>query len=317
MATTEMKRTNVSVGAVDLHVVELGAGKPVLFCHGFPDVWIGWRRQMEAVAAAGYRAIAFDSRGYGRSSGPDDPLAYTPYHTIGDIVGLLDVLDLPQAAVVGHDFGAGAAWYAGLLRADRFPALFAISVPFVRPGNPSYFELMARAGQQDAFYMFQQRKPEADLQWADARTSYPGFLYWSSGSPPLEDQWDPCDTARPMWRAAPVPCPPWADPADVSYAIREFERTGFGKPLNSYRSLQAFFDLAQIWRGRKLECPAFFLAGERDGIARLRPYDEPAMRQDVPNLVGFRVLANVGHWPHREAADVTNELLVTFLKQAY
>jgi len=57
-----MKHSQIAVGDVELHVVELGTGQPVLFCHGFPDVWIGWRKQMEAVAAAGYRAIASGAR---------------------------------------------------------------------------------------------------------------------------------------------------------------------------------------------------------------------------------------------------------------
>ena len=59
-----MNHSQVDVGDVELHVVELGQGRPVVFCQGFPDVWIGWRKQMEAVAAAGYRAIAIDMRGY-------------------------------------------------------------------------------------------------------------------------------------------------------------------------------------------------------------------------------------------------------------
>ena len=95
-----MEHNQVRVGDVELHVAELGSGPAVLFCHGFPDVWIGWRRQMGALADAGYRAVALDMRGYGRSSAPDDPLAYTPLHAIGDLVGLMDVLGLARAAIV-------------------------------------------------------------------------------------------------------------------------------------------------------------------------------------------------------------------------
>lgn len=134
-----MQHSQIDVGDVKLHVVEFGSGPAVVFCHGFPDVWIGWRRQMEALAAAGYRAIAIDMRGYGRSSGPDDPFAYTALHAIGDLVGLLDILALPHVAIVGHDFGAAVAWYATLLRPDRFRAVFAISVPLLPPGGPSLF----------------------------------------------------------------------------------------------------------------------------------------------------------------------------------
>jgi len=67
---------------------------------------------MEAVAAEGYRAISLDMRGYGRSSAPADPTQYTVFQTVGDLIGLLDALDLAQVVIVGHDFGASVAWNA-------------------------------------------------------------------------------------------------------------------------------------------------------------------------------------------------------------
>jgi hypothetical protein len=77
---------------ISLHVTEQGEGPAVLFCHGFPDTSYTWRRQMTAISSAGYRAIAPDMRGYGRSSAPADAALYTPLHTAGDLVGLLDAL---------------------------------------------------------------------------------------------------------------------------------------------------------------------------------------------------------------------------------
>ena len=179
----------------------------MLLCHGFPDLWRGWRLQMEALAAAGYRAIALDMRGYGRSSAPADPLLYTPFHTVGDLVGLLDALDLMKVTVVGHDFGANVAWNAALLRPDRFTAVFGVSVPFLPLGGPSLLETMAASGARN-FNMFDQIRPEADARWADAAVTYPSFLYWSSGSPPPAERWNPFDGIDGMVRPAPVSCPP-------------------------------------------------------------------------------------------------------------
>ena len=308
-----MKHSQISVGSIELHVVEHGAGKPVLFCHGFPDVWIGWRRQMEAIADAGYRAIAVDMRGYGRSGGPEEPTAYTPFHTTGDLVGLLDALSLATVMLVGHDFGASTSWYAAMMRPDRFTAVFAISVPYLPPGGPSLFDAMAAAGQADRFYMFKQRAPEADELWADAKTSYPGFLYWSSGAPAPEDRWDPFDVERGMWRQSPVAIPPWADAEDIAYGVAEFERTGFHRPLNYYRSLQPFFDLGKAFKGVTVRQPAFFLSGEVDGVNKIRKFTEEQLREVVPGLRGMRELPGIGHWVHREAPDITNALLVDFL----
>ena len=309
-----MHHSQVDVGDVELHVVELGQGEPVVFCHGFPDVWIGWRKQMEAVAAAGYRAIAIDMRGYGGSTGPEESGAYTPFHTVADLVGLLDALGLPSATVVGHDFGAATAWSAAMMRPDRFTAVFGISVPYLPLGGPSLFEAMEVVGKADSFYMFRQREPEADARWANARITYPGLLYWSSASPAPEDRWDPFETTRAMYRQAPVSFPPWADPADIEYAITEFERTGFHRPLNYYRSLQAFFDLGKAYKGAVISQPAFFLTGDADGVNKIRPVDEAELRRTVPGLRGVRVLPNAGHWVHREVPEATNALLLKFLR---
>jgi hypothetical protein len=68
----EFKEYEVAANGITLHVTEIGHGPVVLFCHGFPDTSYTWRQQMKAVASAGFRAIAPDMRGYGRSSSPPD-----------------------------------------------------------------------------------------------------------------------------------------------------------------------------------------------------------------------------------------------------
>jgi pimeloyl-ACP methyl ester carboxylesterase len=101
---------------------------------------------MKAVASAGYRAIAPDMRGYGRSSAPPDASLYTPLHTAGDLVSLLDALNISSAVIVGHDWGAAHAWNAALMRPDRFKAVFCLSVPYVPRGDVSVFERMRISG---------------------------------------------------------------------------------------------------------------------------------------------------------------------------
>lgn len=308
-----MRHSQVTVGPVELHVVEHGEGPPVLLCHGFPDVWRGWRLQMEALAAAGYRAIAPDMRGYGRSAAPADPLLYTPFHTVGDLVGLLDALELPAVTVVGHDFGASVAWNAALLRPDRFTAVFGASVPFMPLGGRTFLQDIAEAGATD-FYMFDQMRPEADAQWADAAVTYPSFLYWSSGSPPPADRWNPFTGNASMVRPAPVARPAWADPDDVAYAVAEFQRTGFHAPLNYYRAIQPFFDASAAFKGLVIRQPSFFLIGELDGLNAMRRTTEADLRPGLPGLLGFVQLSGVGHWPNREAPDAFNEALLGFLR---
>ena len=83
-----MKHHRIDTNDLTLHVLEMGKGPVVLFAHGFPDAWRGWRRQMDAVAAAGYRAVALDMRGDGESSAPDDASLYTILYSVGDLIGV-------------------------------------------------------------------------------------------------------------------------------------------------------------------------------------------------------------------------------------
>src|SRR6266478_5271417 len=100
----------IETNGIRMHLAEAGSGPTVLLCHGFPECWYSWRHQLEALAAAGYRAIAPDMRGYGQTDKPDAIDQYTLLHLTGDMVGLLDAIGTDQAVVVGHDWGAPVAW---------------------------------------------------------------------------------------------------------------------------------------------------------------------------------------------------------------
>jgi pimeloyl-ACP methyl ester carboxylesterase len=309
-----LKDYDIITNGITLHVTEQGKGPPVLFCHGFPDTAYTWRRQMRAVAAAGYRAIAPDMRGYGRSSAPVDAGVYTPLHTAGDLVGLLDALQLPSAVLVGHDWGATHAWNAALMRPDRFGAVFCLSVPYVPRGEVSVFERMRTSGYQDRFYMFEQIRPEADQIWADASVTIPGALFWASGSAPAGTRWSPLDPGRSLHRPASGPLPPWAEPDYVQHNVAEFHRTGFHGGLNYYRAAEPYFDLSAPFKGIKIAQPSFFIWGQADGLRELYPLTIDQMRAGLPGLVGGLELDNVGHWVQHEAANLVSDQLVTFLR---
>ncbi len=308
------KSYDVGANGISLSVTEQGEGPAVLFCHGFPDTSYTRRRQMSAVASAGFRAIAPDMRGYGRSSAPADATVYTPLQTAGDLVGLLDALNIPSAVLVGHDWGATHAWNAALMRPDRFRAVFCLSVPYVPRGNVSVFERMRKSGQQDRFYMFEQIRPDADEVWADAAVTIPGILYWASGSAPADARWSPLDPARSLHRPAPGPLPSWAKADYVSHNVAEFQRTGFHGGLNYYRAAESYFDLSAVFKGAKIAQPSYFIWGTMDGLRELYSLTLDQMRDGLPGLVGGAELDAVGHWVQHEAADVVSEHLLGFLR---
>jgi pimeloyl-ACP methyl ester carboxylesterase len=309
-----LRAYDIAANGITLHVTEQGVGPAVLFCHGFPDTSYTWRRQMGVVASAGYRAIAPDMRGCGRSSAPADAALYTPLHTAGDLVGLLDALKIPSAVLVGHDWGATHAWAAALMRPDRFTAVFCLAVPYVPRGDASTFERMRAAGRQDDFYMFEQIRPDADQTWADAAVTIPGALYWASGSAPADERWSPMDRARSLYRPAPGPLPPWAESGYVAHNISEFQRTGFHGGLNYYRAAEPYFHLSAVWMGAKIKQPSFYIAGKMDGLRELYPLAPDQIRSGLPGLLGSLDLDNVGHWIQHEASAEVSGQLVTFLR---
>ena len=131
------------INGLDIHVLESGfeqKGRPaVLLLHGFPEIAYSWRKQLPALAAAGYHAIAPDQRGYGRTTGwsADYDADLSPFRFMGllrEAIGVLYALGHRTAeAVVGHDFGAAAASFHALVRPDIFKRMVLMSAPFGGP----------------------------------------------------------------------------------------------------------------------------------------------------------------------------------------
>jgi pimeloyl-ACP methyl ester carboxylesterase len=98
----------------------------IVLVHGFASNmrvnWIdpGW---VDTLTKAGWRVVAFDHRGHGRSDKPHDPAAYTPEAMVGDLVALVDHLSIRRAALFGYSMGARVSAFAGRLHRDRFPLL--------------------------------------------------------------------------------------------------------------------------------------------------------------------------------------------------
>ncbi|HLI41348.1 MAG TPA: alpha/beta hydrolase [Streptosporangiaceae bacterium] len=99
---------SVSANGTRFHVAEAGDGPLVLLLHGFPEFWWAWRHQLASLAAAGFRAVAVDLRGYGGSDKP--PRGYDLVTAAADAAGLVRALGEANAVVVGHDWGGLIAW---------------------------------------------------------------------------------------------------------------------------------------------------------------------------------------------------------------
>ncbi len=107
---SELRDGYAEVGDQRLHYVETGEGPLVILLHGFPEFWYGWRLQLEPLAAAGFRVVAPDLRGYNLSSKPDGVAAYASDQLVADIRGLIRERGAESAHLVGHDWGGTVAW---------------------------------------------------------------------------------------------------------------------------------------------------------------------------------------------------------------
>jgi len=316
----EITHRNVQANGIAIHVAEAGSGPLVLLLHGFPELWYSWRHQLPALAGAGYRAVAPDMRGYGRTDRPAEIGRYTQLHAAGDVVGLLDALGAEQAVVVGHDWGAPVAWNTALVRPDRVRGVVGLSVPYAPRGPVSLLTAM-RSILGDGFYMSYFQAPdvaEAELE-RDVTRTIKGFLGGASGESEGES---PRQLVVPPGGGIldvlpePAALPPWLTEADVDYYVAEFERTGFAGGLNWYRTIDLAWELTAAWQGAKVTTPALYVAGDRDLVVHF-----PGMQQligglqaFVPHLRRTLMLPGCGHWTQQERPDEVNAALLEFLR---
>jgi epoxide hydrolase 4 len=122
------------INGIALHVVLAGpaSGKPLVFLHGFPEFWFGWRHQIDHFVSSGYRLIIPDQRGYNLSEKPAGIASYSIDLLAKDVVGVLDAVTDSKAFVVGHDWGAAVTWYLAARYSKRVSRTAMLSVPHPR-----------------------------------------------------------------------------------------------------------------------------------------------------------------------------------------
>jgi len=326
-AVTDVTQRDVDLGEVTLRVLEAGdPGAPaVLLCHGFPELAHSWRHQLPVLAAAGYRVIAPDQRGYGASSVPDQVEAYGIGELTGDLAHLLDALSVQQAVVVGHDWGALVAWEMARLHPERVRAVVGVSVPHVTwPARPT--ELMRAVHGDRFFYIlyFQQvGPPERELE-ADVRRTLALTLHAASGAgragrdlpaelPPMEGTGFLSGWGDPPALPYAGPEGPWLTEEDLGVYAAAFERSGFFGPVSWYRNLDANHERFGHLPVDRISMPSAFIGGALDPVLVMDPGGVERMRSTLPDFRGAVVLDGVGHWTQQEAPAAFNEALLGML----
>ncbi len=333
----------LDIDGTRIYAVEQGRGPLVLLVHGFPELAYSWRHQLPALAAAGYRAVAIEQRGYGRSSKFWDPQAYRIDHLAADIVGVIEALGESQAVIVGHDWGAPVVWSTAWMHPHAVRGVVGMSVPFAGraligvPGNPfgeheleAYQAELAGPG-QDFYHTYWSgldaivEEIEADLHgWirdlvysvSGECLSAAGFDLGAADPITLIRGSALCIPHGAKMRerfSTPETLPPWLSAADLAVYVEAFERSGFHGPLSYYRNLPADWVVLEPYAGTPLAPPACFIGAEYDvatwwGAEALARADEV-----MADFRGHTVLPGCGHWIQQERAQDTNRLLLDFL----
>ncbi|GAA3014483.1 alpha/beta fold hydrolase [Kitasatospora sp. NPDC127116] len=318
--SADLRHRTIEAPAGRLHLVEQGTGPLVLLVHGFPESWYSWRRQLPALAAAGYRAVALDVRGYGRSSKPAATDAYRMLDLVEDNVALVRALGEETAVVVGHDWGSSIAAASALLHPEVFRAVALLSVPYAPPGGPRPTDVFAQMGGDQEFYVSYFQEPgraEAEME-PDLRGWLAGFYAaMSADTMPAQGEPDPHFVTRTGGRLRDRfpggKLPAWLTEDDLDVYAGEFERTGMTGALNRYRNMDRDWeDLAQ-YGGAPITQPSLFIGGALDASTTWMADAIDAYPATLPALASTHILDGCGHWIQQERPEEVNRLLTAWL----
>lgn len=308
----------VDVNGVRLRVAEAGPrdGPVVILAHGFPELAYSWRHQIPALAAAGYRVLAPDQRGYGGSSRPPAVESYDIAALTGDLIGLLDAVGAQRGAVIGHDWGAVVAWSTPLLHPGRVAAVAGLSVPPVpRPLTPPTEAFRRIFGTNFFYILYFQQPGVADAEMAgDPERALRRML---GGMRTPQDE----ATALRMLAAGPegfidrLPepqrLPDWLSAAELEHYVAEFTRTGFTGALNWYRNFERNWQIMATPVASTIDAPALFVGGDDDPVLKFTRTDRA--REVVVGPYRSVMLEGAGHWIQQERPEEINAELLDFL----
>jgi pimeloyl-ACP methyl ester carboxylesterase len=310
------------VNGIRMHYIDEGEGPLVILLHGFPYLWYMWRRQIGALAKAGFRVVVPDQRGFGQTDRPDSIEAYDMSQAVGDMVGLMKALGETSAVIVGHDLGAWVAQSAAMLRPDLFRGLVMLNTPVPPRGKirPTVgLQEMAKGRVFHHLYFQQIGKPDRELA-SDPRKTLRSMYYSVSGSAVGAERWRLfIEAGEPILNAftEPKEFPSWLSARAIDYYVDEYTRTGFTGAINYYRCRDRNWEITSFLDGAVVRQPSMFIGGAAD--PSLEPIELRGLYDQFDTyLSGLQkkvLLPGVGHSAAEESVDQVNALLLEFLEQ--
>jgi pimeloyl-ACP methyl ester carboxylesterase len=280
----ELREGYAEVGDQRLHYVEAGDGPLLVLLHGFPEFWYGWRQQIKPLAAAGFRVVAPDMRGYNLSSKPDGAAAYCTDQLTADIRDLIHERGAESALLVGHDWGGSVAWATAMQHPEVVDRLAILNAAHPRKLSQG----LHHPGQlRRSWYFFFFDLP--DLPESVARADHWRFLRHF-----LRDARPGSFTQEDMERYIDA----WSQPGAASGMINYYRNSVRQSPKRAEAEI------------RPIQARTLVIWGERDRY--LDPELAEPDHDDVPNLDHVERLPDASHWVHHDEPERVTQLLTGF-----
>jgi len=288
-------------------------GAPLILVHGWPEIAYSWKLTVPALAAAGYRVITYDLRGFGSSDVPLADADYAMPQLVADMEAVMDGYGIAQATIIGHDWGGSIVWHAARMIPQRVSKVIGICVPHTARApapplkiiekrlSPKHYFLEYKyrpdevadvfAKDPDGFFRLMFRGvPEgavADETFTFIPTKFEAFL--KAGSPPLKGQ--------------------VLNETDRAVFTQAYTKTGFRSGMNLYRNIDVNWQLAEGMSDRIAQ-PVLMISPERDLL--LPPQLAEPMKDMVADFTQVRI-ADCGHWAMWEKPAQINAAILEWL----
>ena len=283
----ELREDYAEIGDQRLHYVETGDGPLIVLLHGFPEFWYGWRQQIKPLAAAGFRVVAPDMRGYNLSSRPKGVTAYDTDRLAADIRGLVQERGAKSALLVGHDWGGTVAWATAMSHPEVVDRLAILNAAHPRKLSQG----LHHPGQlRKSWYFFFFALPELPEGVVHANN-------WHFFRHFLQDA-HPAFTPEEIDRYVES----WSQPGAATGMINYYRASVRKSPKRAE---------AQI---HLIKAPTLVIWGQRDRY--LGPELAEPDHDDVPNLDRVERLPDASHWVHHDEPERVTQLLVDFFGPA-
>jgi pimeloyl-ACP methyl ester carboxylesterase len=285
--TDDIHFSIVDTNGIRLQVARAGPedGPLVILLHGFPEFWYGWRKQIPALANAGFHVWAPDQRGYATSDKPPLVRDYTLDKLASDVAGLIAAAGRERAIVIGHDWGGAVAWWLATNNPELVDRLVILNVPHPQVMRRMIFTNLRQILR--SWYMFAFQIPWLP-EWAAERNNWHALVRGMRAS---------------------------SRPGTFTEADFEHYRQAWSQPgaytamLNWYRAMFRYGVPSP--RNMRVIPPTLILWGKQDRFIAPEAANASLALCDNGKLVAYDAAT---HWLQHEEADDVNRRIVEFLR---